>query len=80
MLYDVDIEASSSVLVMLCYAMLKYSGYRTIKLPSSYFTVAAKFMVPSRIDYLSMVIYIYISISAIGPFKMSVPFRAEILA
>jgi len=30
--------------------------------------------------YLSMVIFIYISVSTIGNFKMSVPFRGEILA
>jgi len=30
--------------------------------------------------YLSMVICIYISVSAIGAFNMSVPFRGEILA
>ena len=42
-------------------------------------TVAVELTVPSRIMYLSMVICIYISVSAIGAFDMSVPFRGEIL-
>ena len=43
-------------------------------------TVADELTLPSKTMYLSMISCICISVSAIGTFKMSVPFRGEILA
>jgi len=43
-------------------------------------TVDDELTITCKLMYLSMVICIYISFSAIGCFEMSVPFRGEILA